>query len=85
MTNEVIIAIVSAVAGGIVTLLTTLALDRRKEKREDRLEAKKNCSVRCFKHARRCRLLISKTISPALVMVSNKNATLNSLLRTLTM
>ena len=41
MTNEVIIAIVSAVAGGIVTLLTTLALDRRKEKREDRLEAKK--------------------------------------------
>lgn len=41
MTNEIIIAIVSAVAGGIVTLLTTLALDRRKEKRDDRLEAKK--------------------------------------------
>ena len=41
MTNEVIIAIVSAAAGGVVTLLTTLALDRRKEKREDRLEAKK--------------------------------------------
>lgn len=41
MTNEIIIAIVSAVAGGVVTLLTTLALDRRKEKREDRLEAKK--------------------------------------------
>lgn len=42
MTNEIIIAIVSAVAGGIVTLFTTLALDRRKEKREDRLEAKKS-------------------------------------------
>lgn len=41
MTNEIIIAIISAVAGGIVTLLTTLALDKRKEKREDRLEAKK--------------------------------------------
>ena len=41
MTNEVIIAILSAVAGGIVTLLTTLVLDRRKEKRADRLEAKK--------------------------------------------
>ena len=41
MTNETIIAIISAVAGGIVTLLTTLALDKRKEKREDRLEAKK--------------------------------------------
>ena len=41
MTNEIIIAIVSAVAGGVVTLLTTLALDKRKEKREDRLEAKK--------------------------------------------
>lgn len=41
MTNEIIIAIVSAVAGGVVTLLTTLLLDRRKEKCEDRLEAKK--------------------------------------------
>lgn len=41
MTNEIIIAIISAVAGGIVTLLTTLVLDKRKEKREDRLEAKK--------------------------------------------
>ena len=41
MTNEIIIAIVSAIAGGIITLLTTLILDRRKEKREDRLEAKK--------------------------------------------
>ena len=41
MTNEIIVAIVSAVAGGVVTLLTTLALDKRKEKREDRLEAKK--------------------------------------------
>ena len=41
MTNEIIIAIVSAVAGGVVTLLTTLVLDKRKEKREDRLEAKK--------------------------------------------
>ena len=35
MTNEIIIAIVSAVAGGVVTFLTTLVLDRRKEKRED--------------------------------------------------
>lgn len=41
MTNEIIIAIISAVAGGIVTLLTTLALERRKEKRKERLEAKK--------------------------------------------
>ena len=41
MTNEIIIAIISAVTGGIVTLLTTLALERRKEKREDRLETKK--------------------------------------------
>lgn len=41
MTNEIIIAVVSAVAGGMVTLLTTLLLDRRKEKREDRLEARK--------------------------------------------
>ncbi len=41
MTNEIIIAIISAVAGGIVTLLTTLALERHREKREDRLEAKK--------------------------------------------
>ena len=35
MTNEIIIAIVSAVAGGVVTFLTTQELDRRKEKRED--------------------------------------------------
>ena len=35
MANEIIIAIVSAVTGSVVTLLTTLALDRRKEKRED--------------------------------------------------
>lgn len=41
MTDEIIIAIVSAVAGGAVTLLTTLLLDRRKEKREDRLASKK--------------------------------------------
>lgn len=41
MTNEIIIAIISAVAGGIVTFLTTLALERRKEKRDDRLESKK--------------------------------------------
>lgn len=41
MTNEIIIVIISALAGGIVTLLTTLALERRKEKREDRIEAKK--------------------------------------------
>lgn len=41
MTNEIIIAVFSAVAGGVITLLTTLLLERRKEKREDRLEAKK--------------------------------------------
>lgn len=41
MTNGIIIAIISAVAGGVVTLLITLALERHKEKREDRLEAKK--------------------------------------------
>ena len=35
MANEIIIAIVSAAAGGVVTLLTTLALDRCEEKRED--------------------------------------------------
>ena len=35
MTNEIIIAIVGAAAGGVVTLLTTLVLDRCKEKRED--------------------------------------------------
>ena len=35
MTNEIIIAIVGEAAGGVVTLLTTLVLDRRKEKRED--------------------------------------------------
>ena len=41
MINEIIIAIVSAVAGSVFTLLTTLALERRKEKREDCLEARK--------------------------------------------
>ena len=41
MIREIFIAIVSAVAGGIITLLTTLILDRRKEKREDQLEAQK--------------------------------------------
>lgn len=41
MTKEIIIAIISAVTGGVVTFLTTLALDQRKEKRDDRLEAKK--------------------------------------------
>lgn len=35
MTGEIIIAIVSAAAGGVVTLLTTLVLDRCEEKRED--------------------------------------------------
>lgn len=41
MTNEIIVAIASAVAGGLFTFLTTLLLERRKEKREDRLEAKR--------------------------------------------
>lgn len=50
MTNEIIIAIVSAVAGGFVTLLTTLALDWRKEKR--------------FKRVQKCKLLILRTIYP---------------------
>ena len=41
MTNEIIIAIVSALVGGLFTFLTTLILNRRKEKHEDSLEAKK--------------------------------------------
>lgn len=41
MTNEIIIAIVSALVGGIITLFSSLALDKRKEKRESRLEVKK--------------------------------------------
>lgn len=41
MKNEIIIVIVSAVVAGIITLLTSLLLDQRKEKREDCLEAKK--------------------------------------------
>ena len=35
MTNEIIIAIVSAVAGDVVTLITILVLDQREEKWED--------------------------------------------------
>lgn len=42
MRNEIIIAIVSALIGGIITLLTTLAIEHRKEKRENRLEMKKH-------------------------------------------
>lgn len=41
MINEIIMAIVGAFAGGAITLLTTLIVERRKEKREDCLENKK--------------------------------------------
>lgn len=41
MANEILAAIINAAAGSVVTLITTLALNRRKEKREDRLEVKK--------------------------------------------
>ncbi len=41
MTNEIILAVISAVIGAIITLCTTLILERRKEKREDALQAKK--------------------------------------------
>ncbi len=41
MKNEIIIAIVSAVAGSLFTFLLTLLLDKRKERREDKLEARK--------------------------------------------
>ena len=34
MTNEIIIAIISALLGGFVTYLSTLTLERRKEKRD---------------------------------------------------
>jgi len=41
MENEIIIALVGAIFGGVVTYITTLLLDKRKEKREDRIEARK--------------------------------------------
>ena len=41
MTTEIIIAIISALIGGIVTFMFTLVSDKRKENREDKLEAKK--------------------------------------------
>lgn len=41
MTNEIFVAIFSAVFGGFITLLTTLSIEHRKEKRENRLEIKK--------------------------------------------
>lgn len=41
MTPEILIAIVSAFAGGFITFLFRVLSDKRKEKREDRLEAKK--------------------------------------------
>lgn len=41
MTTEIIIAIISALVGGFITFLFTIASDKRKEKREDRLETKK--------------------------------------------
>lgn len=41
MTNEIIIAIVSAVTGGIISLGTSLILEWRKEKREDQIESRK--------------------------------------------
>ena len=41
MKEEIIIAAVSALIGGLVTYLFTILSDKRKEKREDRLEEKK--------------------------------------------
>lgn len=41
MTNEIILAIVSAVLGGAITLVTSLILDWRKEKREEQIEARR--------------------------------------------
>ena len=41
MTDEIIIALISALAGGVITLLTTLVVEKRKEAREDRLAAHK--------------------------------------------
>lgn len=41
MTDEIIIALISALAGGAITLLTTLVVEKRKEAREDRLAAHK--------------------------------------------
>lgn len=41
MTDETIIALISALAGGVITLLTTLVVEKRKEAREDRLAAHK--------------------------------------------
>lgn len=38
MTNEIIIAIISALLGGFVTYLSTLTLERRKEKRDYQLQ-----------------------------------------------
>lgn len=39
--DNIVELVISAVAGGIITLLTTWILERRKEKREDRKEEKK--------------------------------------------
>lgn len=41
MTTEIIIAIISALSGGFIAFLFTIASDKRKEKREDKLESKK--------------------------------------------
>ena len=41
MTNEILIALIGAIFGGVITYITTLLLDKRKEKREDRIEARK--------------------------------------------
>ena len=41
MKNEIIIALISAGISSIITYLTSLILEKRKEKREDRLEARK--------------------------------------------
>lgn len=42
MTKEIIIAVVSALIGGFITFLFSVLLEKRKEKREDSLEAKKH-------------------------------------------
>lgn len=41
MTTEIISAIVGAVVGGLATYITTMAVEKRKERREDMVEARK--------------------------------------------
>lgn len=41
MKNEIIIALISGVVGGAITLLTSLIIEFYKQKRKDKLEARK--------------------------------------------